>query len=327
METTREIYVDDLDTDELRDGFLVTSHRKKLWNVQINLMKEVARICEKYGIRWFAISGTLLGAVRHKGFVPWDDDVDIAMLRPDYAKFQEVAKKEIREPYFLDVWYDYRLESEGASLTDCEGDFQFITAEQEKKSPLRWLSQWPSIRIRDNRTTMIEIPDRNFINQGIFVDIFPLDPWPPFKKKSQMETFNYAGLLTTAAASPERIRLLSKENSTVDYSRWNLFISMPYRVRGKFFEKFMLEHFFSSECLGDIWAVTLVPNNRYYFSKAFDDVVYLPFEKIEVPAPADYESVLDTFYGDWRKPVMTHLHSTIYSADIPYKEFFDKAKL
>ena len=84
-------FIKNLDTDEIRNGFLVPSQKKKLWNVQIKLINEFARICKKYNLRWFAYSGTLLGAARHKGFIPWDDDVDLIMLRPDYNKFLEVA--------------------------------------------------------------------------------------------------------------------------------------------------------------------------------------------------------------------------------------------
>ena len=99
----REIYVNNINRDEIRNGFLVTSQRKKLWNVQINLIQEFARICKKHNLRWFAIYGTLLGAVRHRGFIPWDDDVDIAMLRPDYEKFRKIAADEIKPPYHLDI--------------------------------------------------------------------------------------------------------------------------------------------------------------------------------------------------------------------------------
>ena len=95
----REVYIENIDRDEMRSGFLVTSHRKKLWNAQIGLIKEFDRICKKYNLRWFAIGGTLIGAARHGGFVPWDDDVDIAMLRPDYEKFRKIAADEIKSPY------------------------------------------------------------------------------------------------------------------------------------------------------------------------------------------------------------------------------------
>ena len=109
---SNEIFIENIDRDEMRSGFLVTSHRKKLWNVQIGIVNEFARICKKHNLRWFAHGGTLLGSVRHKGFVPWDDDMDVALFRPDYEKFRQIVVDEIRAPYFFDPWYNYKLESD-----------------------------------------------------------------------------------------------------------------------------------------------------------------------------------------------------------------------
>lgn len=83
---------------EERDGFYVEKEMKQAWAAEMEVLMEVDRICRKYGIPYFADSGTLLGAVRHNGFIPWDDDIDIAMLRKDYMRFLAVAQKELPSP-------------------------------------------------------------------------------------------------------------------------------------------------------------------------------------------------------------------------------------
>lgn len=321
----REIFVENIDHDEMRDGFLVTSQRKKLWNVQINLINEFARVCKKHNLRWFAGYGTLLGAARHKGFIPWDDDVDVIMFRPDYEKFKLVAAKEIRYPYFLDVWYNYRAESEGASLTDNEGDFQFITKEQQQRLDSR-ISHMPMIKLRDSRTSMIAYFDRNCMNQGIWIDIFPLDPVPPFTQQSQALNFAVEKILFVATVFPQKIKEALQNNVKfpIDINELKKFLSLPYRERGKIFDNFMRAKFFMGEQFNHFHHMYYFPQAKPYKGKCFSDVTYLPFEKIEVPAPADYESVLQSDYGDWRKPVFTSTHAQLYSTEISWREYFQK---
>ena len=75
--------------------------KQKLEATQLEILDEVVRVCEKHDIQYFLIGGTLLGAIRHQGFIPWDDDVDIAMTRSDYNKFIEVAKIELNDNFYM----------------------------------------------------------------------------------------------------------------------------------------------------------------------------------------------------------------------------------
>ena len=97
--------------DEVREGFFVPTMMKRYWAAQLKVLSVIAGICKRHGINWFADYGTLMGAVRHGGYIPWDDDLDICMLRSDYARFFEAAKGELPEGYVimtLDEQPEYR---------------------------------------------------------------------------------------------------------------------------------------------------------------------------------------------------------------------------
>ena len=87
--------------DEVRDGFYVTSDMKHAWAAQLEVLKDVDELCRRYNIQYFAEWGTMLGAVRHHGFIPWDDDMDICMKRQDYNRFLRIAEKEMPDGYQL----------------------------------------------------------------------------------------------------------------------------------------------------------------------------------------------------------------------------------
>ena len=98
--------------DEVRDGFYVPALMKRSWAAQMEVLSDIAKVCEKHHILWFADFGTLLGAVRHGGFIPWDDDLDICMLRDDWLRFREIARRELPPGYYIpqELHEDYRLQ-------------------------------------------------------------------------------------------------------------------------------------------------------------------------------------------------------------------------
>ena len=102
MENNIETYNKDAYEDlSLRDAQML----------MVEILEDVHNLCEKHGLKYFLDGGTLIGAVRHKGFIPWDDDIDIGMPREDYEKFIEIAKKELPDNLFLqtfetDKYYD-----------------------------------------------------------------------------------------------------------------------------------------------------------------------------------------------------------------------------
>ena len=324
----REVFVKDIERDEMRDGFLVTSHRKKLWNAQIGLIKEFARVCEKHNLRWFAYGGTLLGAVRHKGYIPWDDDVDIAMLRPDYEKFRKIAVKELN-PYYVDFWYNYKFESEGGTLTPNDG-LCLVTKNHEQQiynQNVMWPC-WPIIKIKDSTTTQLQYFDRKHVHQGIFIDVFPLDPVPPFSDSHDSMKFAALKELFMATNYPRIVRKVLENNNSTLVGREELetFMELPFSERALSFEESMAKNFFKSKYVGEIRDHCVV-KAKSYRSIAFDETIYLPFEQIELPVPVGYDDVLTDMYGDWHKMVFTHTHSQEWSVDIPYTEYYKKSAL
>lgn len=117
-------------------------------NIMFEILKEVDKICSKHNINYWLDSGTLLGAKRHKGFIPWDDDLDIGMLRDDFERFKKIAKLELEKNIFIQT-----------SKTDKEYSWEMVP-----------------MKLRSNKGIIIEKGEGNTkYNNGIFIDIFPFD--------------------------------------------------------------------------------------------------------------------------------------------------------
>lgn len=131
---------------------------KEIHNTILEIAKEFKRVCDKHDIPYFLIGGTLIGAVRHKGFIPWDDDLDIGMLREDFEKFKKIALTELSDKYFLQT-----METD---------DYYSL----------------PFAKLRKNGTLYVEGKSKKTkAHKGIFIDIFIFDNIPEnsFRQKKQ----------------------------------------------------------------------------------------------------------------------------------------------
>ena len=262
---------------EVREGFYVSDIMKRYWASQLKVLSEIDKVCRRHDIPWFADCGTLLGAVRHGGYIPWDDDLDILMLRHDYRRFFEYAKAELPKEY------------------------RILTIQEDEDYYLR------TGRVVNGHEISFEssyLKDHFGCPYNAGIDIFPLDGLsedPTYED----ERCRYASLVDKAmilfaGGDPDteesRALLLEIEKSChvkIDRKN-NIFRQL----------RFVLEDVYSSTSSKDAANLALMvfwteKRSHKYPKKLFEDRVYLPFEGLLMPVPCCYEQVLRIEYGDY----------------------------
>lgn len=302
---SQDIVLHGLDTSffmqETRCGYTVSEKMKKVWSVELDLLRKFAEVCEKNHLSYFLDGGTLLGAVRHKGFIPWDDDADVIMPREDYDKLWQIADKEFGQPYFFQT-----------SLS--ENGFYRAHAQ-----------------LRNSNTTGFIEDDRDKdINKGIFIDIFPLDNIPdePSKRrKLHRRTDFYKKLLEFAY--DRDIHRLSPVKKCVYILFRAIYFIVPFKKVFNHFNSKELARYKDCDTaeVGDI--SLLWRENVIWDKKLYDDYIYMPFENLQLRVPAGYDGILSKQYGDYMKlpediTAANHRsHSEItFDPDTPYSEYF-----
>lgn len=286
--------------EEERCGYLVSRKMKEIWAVELDLFAEFDRVCRKYGITYFASSGTMLGAVRHHGFIPWDDDMDVMMMRDEYIRLCNVAEKEFKYPYFFQTEY-----------TD--------------RGSLRGHAQ-----LRNSSTTAILSGERSQkykFNQGIFFDIFPLDVVPAdvkereqfiaeVKRKREI-CWKIANITKRYQASKNPIKRPVKY---LLYSVCSLFCDYINDYRD--FENTCQRYNKTNSDL--ISWVSFLPDETKLRKRAyFQDSIELPFEFLKIPVCKNFDQALTDRFGDWHEFVKgASLHgSTLFDTEKSYKAY------
>lgn len=262
----------------------------------LNILKEVVKLCERHNITYYLSCGTLIGAVRHKGFIPWDNDIDIEIPVEHYHRFLRLAKKELPSHLFA------------ATYTTDKG----------------YNEMW--IKVRANGTTSMPRTWRNWnIHSGIAIDIFPLTGiyQRPFLRKLQLKCHSLCRTLLAKefllATNPEEINQNKK---------LQLIYSMPRWLRAgisRCLECFVFKKVSSSK------EVALIDHRITHFKsvKAYADTNKLPFEDGLYSVPADPDHVLRARYGDYMTPPPESVRNghewcfgeIIYSIDTDYSYY------
>lgn len=232
----------------------------------LEIAEEVKRVCEKHSIRYFLDYGSLLGAIRHKGFIPWDDDIDFCMPRPDYEKFTEVCKTELSERFAL--------------RTIKEHNYIYYFN-----------------KVDDKTTTLIEDFNRHSdYKGGLYVDIFPLDGLPEskaarkrFKRKCRRLSLraNLALLDFSVKKYPWYKRLIISLFRHADGRKYLLKLD-------RLLKKYDYE---SAEYVSsDIVHSAPVPKKLFEQSDGY------AFEGATFASVKDYDGYLKALYGDYMTP-------------------------
>lgn len=285
--------------EEVRCEFLVSEKRKKIWQKQIELIEQFQRVCDKYSLKYYASNGTLLGVVRHKGFVPWDDDVDIVMPRKDYQKLLEVAEKEFDNPYYLQT---------------------------AKKQHMYYRNY---ARLRNQETTAMPYRDWNReCCNGIFIDIFPMDGCYNNVLKDRWQQLSvkiHCALANTYVYYP-------------DFSSYHLLRAILYRIAQLYCKikgyDVLLERTEQIRSQVDFEKAEMIcqlthGNSFLKFpAKYYEESVMMDFEYIQLPVPKAYDSILKTHYGNYMQlPPMEKRglhHEILFDPDKPYTEYIGK---
>lgn len=251
--------------EETLCDFLVTEDRKKLWMISLDMLLELDRVCKKHDIKYYLMGGTLLGAIRHKGFVPWDDDTDVMMLREDYEKFKKL-EYEFHQPYFLQT------------PQNDPGDLYSV------------------VKIRNSNTTMLvnKFKYEKF-NQGVWLTIFPIDNWDiegGEERRARIEEL--------LKDNSTRMRMSNPNLSEADKIRVQNYSGRdPLEVNDEIHQIAMRDRNRQTGYVA-LAVTTVYPlKNLIYRSEIFADSVEVEFEGFKFPAPVGYEEYLRTAYGNY----------------------------
>lgn len=283
------------------------NEKEKLFHVLTDLLFTFDQVCRDNNLTYSIFGGTLLGAVRHHGFIPWDDDIDVTMPRTDYDKLMRLSNSLFDYPYFLQN-----------PITDHGYHKGFA-------------------RLRNSETTEIAVIDAAFdCNHGAFIDIFPMDAVPDDKKEfdkltrkmsRQVKMLHFAGRYSGGVGT-----LGLKNKKKIAY-----YILLPLYKTGIISSQKLFDNLNKTASKYNGNKTTRIgiisycfQNERFIYNRSDYDTGYMDmgFENIKVKAPKEYDSILRKSYKDYMIPIheKTNHGETIYDMDIPFADYVKQNK-
>ena len=288
--------------DEVRCGYEVTGKLKKIWAVQLDLVSELKRVCDKYGLKFMLAYGTLIGAVRHKGFIPWDDDFDVWIRRADFEKLLAISDREFSYPYFL----------------------------QHAMSDRKFF--FPYARLRNSETTgIISKQGTPEYNNGIYVDVYVVDGYTDSNFLYGLQTIirDFTLKLITLAFEGHKCRSLFERFCICFAKAIATVLSFERRYR---LYRWTLSLFNKSASrVGPRYRIHPKAKSWWIESEVFNDLIDLPYENLQLPCPRNADAHLARMYGEYMKfpPASErgkwHEGQIHYDPDTPYKEYLKNA--
>ena len=279
--------------EEEKCGFTITSKMKHVWQAEIDIYLEFAKICKKHNIDYIFFDGSLLGAIRHDGFIPWDDDIDVAMTRENFDKLKKYAK-EFKKPLF----------------------FQTPVTDHVYRG---------HAQIRNSDTTAIVYGSYNKdANNGIFIDIFILDKVPENKFKKKLHKLHCKNIARMLRCNRLENNLSSKEKFFRAISKV-FFKFISYEKYYEHYEKVCGKYNKSNSNSYNFVAHNY--SDRIIRKEHLTDIKMHKFEYFEVPVPVKSEEFLTDYFGNWQKFVKGGtVHGVIFfDPEKPYTYYKDKS--
>ncbi len=276
---------------EVRDGFYVTSEMKQVWAAQLEVLNDVDNACRENGIQYFAEWGTLLGAVRHHGFIPWDDDMDICMKRPDYNRFLEIAEKIMPSNYKI---YNLKSHNNDGNMVSRIINTDQISYDAEK------------------------LKKYHGVPYVIGLDIFPLDYISDNKEDDELQS----NVIVMISSIMNVIKSIQDNNVQLDeenLTQINMQLSQVENICGVTINReddivqqlnILIDRMCGIYRENEAEYITImllwVGGKNYRFPKKYyDKAIRIPFENTTIPVPYAYDSILKKKYGDYMKLVHT----------------------